>query len=96
MYPIHRVKNEYVQVLKGVEINRMNQVRNYQKELDKIIEQLVQGKRHPVFCCTVVAHPVAAIVWNISDSILKSQYFIIIRIFPWKKNTANVWQNRRD
>ena len=37
MYPIHRVKNEYVQVLKGVEINRMNQVRNYQKELDKII-----------------------------------------------------------
>lgn len=47
MYPIHRVKNEYVQVLKGVEINRMNQVRNYQKELEKIIEQLSAGKETP-------------------------------------------------
>ena len=55
MYPIHRVKNEYVQVLKGVEINRMNQVRNYQKELDKIIEQLSAGKETPSLllhsCC---------------------------------------------
>ena len=55
MYPIHRVKNEYVQVLKGVEINRMNQVRNYQKELEKIIEQLSAGKETPSLllhsCC---------------------------------------------
>lgn len=55
MYPIHRVKNEFVQVVKGVEINRMNQVRNYQKELDKIIEQLSAKKETPSLllhsCC---------------------------------------------
>lgn len=61
--------------------------RNYQKELDQLLEQIVKKiiRRH--YFCTAAVLPAAVMYWNTSLLILRSSFIFIIRISPSRKNT---------
>lgn len=57
---------------KVTELNK----RNYQKELDKLIDNIKKKKKCPVFFYTVAVRRAAVMYWNIYLSILKLLYFL--------------------
>ena len=67
----------------------MNKI-NYQKELDRLIEKFKRKIEYQSFYYIAAAHRAAAIVLNICPVILKSRYFIIIRIFIRQRNIRRV------
>ena len=70
---------------KVTELNK----RNYQKELDKLIDNIKKKKKCPVFFYTVAVRRAAVTYWNIYLSILKLLYFFTIPTSHQLRNTVN-------
>ena len=62
------------------------QKENYQRILDKTIEQLEKKEKCQAFCCIAAVHHAATMCWNIFLNILRSQYCTTTPIFLQKRS----------
>ena len=69
---------------------------NYQKILDRTIEELQQLQRVPTLLLHSCCAPCSSLLyWSICRSIFKLRFYTIIRIFIQMRSMKSEWQSKR-